>query len=309
MFAFHYIRFGSVCIVLTAFFYEHKKKKATKGSSGAWLMKQSTNVLYLNAFRFFSIHASLFIMQHSIVLSINSMVWLCSFHTINSNQHLDTYSITSVYIQCSPSVSVKTMHTWAKHEITLIKMNACQRHHRFSSGYHRMSVGFSFIRLEGVWNSAFFSPGLIDLRTRLLLNTKHLFNIQITVNSSQQQTRVVFKLAQIFWNMTRFERIFLVSSLWIIYFYFFIVKSLEKILRENKHNINANIFVVFTSYLRRIFTMWPVQLHLFGLWHLNQKMTEDTMLFSAFSLMLKKVIDSCSHRYPLKLSCITFPNG
>lgn len=46
------------------------------------------------------------------------MVWLCSFHTINSNQHLDTYSIASQYIHYSPSASVQTMQTW----ITLIQM-------------------------------------------------------------------------------------------------------------------------------------------------------------------------------------------
>lgn len=170
--------------------------------------EQSANVLYLNAFRFFSIHASLFIMQHSIVLSINSMVWLCSFHTINSNQHLDTYSITSHHIGVYSVFAIGQRSNYS-HMNHINKINANDNDNIvFQAAIIACAwLDFSFIRLEGVWNSAFFSPVLIDLRTRLLLNTKHLFNIQITVNSSQKQIPAMLELAQIFRNMIRFKGI------------------------------------------------------------------------------------------------------
>lgn len=76
-------------------------------------------------------------MQHSIVLSINSMVWLCSFHTINSNQHLDTYSITSHHSSFSvchpPAFKLCTYEQNSNH----INKNECMP--TKSSSFNRLS--------------------------------------------------------------------------------------------------------------------------------------------------------------------------
>lgn len=121
--------------------------------------------VYLNAFRFNSIHASLFIMQHFIVLSSTAIQSMCSFNTINGYQHLDIHNIPA----SQPPVLNLCKH---QHESDLIKWmhaNDTSVVAVFQEAHHTY---MHFIRFGGVWNSFSFSSADWP-RNGFTLNTKH----------------------------------------------------------------------------------------------------------------------------------------
>lgn len=118
--------------------------------------------------QFNSIHASLFIMQHFIVLSSSTAIQsMCSFNTINGYQHLDIHNIPA----SQPPVLNLCKH---QHESDLIKWmhaNDTSVVAVFQEAHHTY---MHFIRLGGVWNSFSFSS--VDWpRNGFTLNTKHTY--------------------------------------------------------------------------------------------------------------------------------------